>query len=227
MKLKICSLFLAVVFIFSLCSCMGVDPNVKQKETKSAEKYQVETEGDNSQTELEGFHAYGDGFTSPLSVKGVKVDVEYYALRGYELSFMMAQTDFKSVKGISLDALTQYVFCHVYFENLFEITNKMTDYRQATLKQLNSVLKKHFGETKVDFKKSQLYNKAKKKFEMWVPEYGTNVYYRIDAADANGSKVKIITTFFKELKKTTKLGRTTITVEVKKGKPIISSLATG
>lgn len=62
---------------------------------------------------------------------------------------------------------------------------------------------------------------------MWLPNYGTNVYYRVDAADVSKNKVKIITTFFNELKKSSKLGRTTMTVTVKGKKPVISSMSVG
>lgn len=210
--------------MISMCSCTGVDPNVEEKETKSGD-YQVETQNETTDVELDGFHAYGDGMTAPLTVKGVKVNVEDFALRSYELAFMLAQPKFKSVNDIPVDALAQFAFAHLYYENLYEIPNKMTDYCQTTQKKLNDELKKHFGENKVDLTKSELYNKSKKKFEMWMPEYGQNIYYKVDAANVEGDKAVIITTFYNELKKTTKLGRTTITVKIKDGKPVIAELS--
>ncbi len=218
------AILLICALMFTLCSCNGVDPNVKTKETK-AEKYEVETQKNDSDGLLEGYNAYGDGLTSPLTVKGVKVDVEAFALRSYELAFMMAQPKFKSVKDVSVDALAQYAFTHVFFKNFYEITNKITEFRQAKPEKVSKEFKKHFGKTKIDLKKSQLYNRGKKMFEMWLPEYGTNIFYRIDAADVKGSKAVIVTTFFNELKKNTKLGRTTITVKIEDGKPVIESLA--
>jgi hypothetical protein len=205
---------------------MGVDPNVKTKETK-AEKYEVETRAEDSDVMLDGFHAYGDGMTSPLSVNGVKVDVEAFALRSYELAFMMGQPKFNSVKDIPLEALAQYCFVHVFYKNFYEIPNKVTEFRQAKAKQVDEKLVEHFGKTNIDLKKSQLYNKARKKFEMWLPEYGTNIFYRVDAADVQGSKAVIVTTFYNEFKKNTKLGRTKITVNIKDGKPVIDSLSEG
>ncbi len=208
----------------TLCSCIGVDPNVKTKET-TAEKYEVETQAKDSDGLLEGFNAYGDGMTSPLKVKGVKVDVEAFALRSYELAFMLAQPKFKSVKKASVDALAQYAFIHVFFKNFYEITNKVTEFRQATPDQVLKEFKKHFGKANIDLKKSMLYNKGKNKFEMWLPEYGTNIFYRVDAAEVKGSKAVITTTFYNEFKKNTKLGRTEITVKIEDGKPVIEALA--
>ena len=218
------ALLLICVLTLTFCSCMGVDPNVKTKETQ-AEEYEVETEANGADGMLEGYHAYGDGMTSPITVKGVKVDVEAFALRSYELAFMLGQPKFKSVKKVPVDALAQYSFIHVFFKNFYEITNKMTDFRQAKPEQVFKEFKKHFGKANIDLKKSQLYNKGKNMFEMWLPEYGTNIFYRVDAAEVQGSKAVITTTFYNEFKKNTKLGRTQITVKIENGKPVIESMA--
>ena len=218
------TILLICTLLFTLCSCMGVDPNVKTKETK-AEKYKVETKANDSDVLLDGYNAYGDGLTSPLKVKGVKVDVEDFAIRSYELAFMMGQPKFKSVKNISVDALAQYSFVHVFYKNFYEIPNKVTEFRQAKPEQVNKQFKKYFGKTNIDLKKSLLYNKGKKMFEMWLPEYGTNIFYRVDAADVKGSNAVIVTTFYNEFKKNTKLGRTEITVKIEDGKPVIASLS--
>ena len=69
-----------------------------------------------------------------------------------------------------------------------------------------------------------LYNAGKKLFEMWTPEYGTNIYYTIDAVNVDGDTAEIITTFYNELKRSTMMGRTTITVKVQDGKPVIAAL---
>lgn len=219
------AILLICVLMFTFCSCMSVDPNVKQKEETKAEKYEVETQSKDSDGLLEGFNAYGDGMTSPLTVKGVKVDVEAFALRSYELAFMLAQPKFKSVKDVSVDALAQYSFIHIYFKNFYEITNKVTEFRQAKPEQVNKSFKEQFGKANVDLKKSILYNKGKDMFEMWLPEYGTNIFYRVDAAEVKGSKAEITTTFFNEFKKNTKLGRTVITVKIEDGKPVIEAMA--
>lgn len=221
---RIVAILLICALMVLLCSCMGVDPNVKTQET-GTEKYEVETETKNADGLLEGFNVYSDGMTAPLTVKGVKVDVEAFVLRSYELAFMLAQPKFKSVKDISVDALAQYAFMHVFFEDFYAVTNKMTEFRQAKPEQVFKELKKHFGKANIDLKKSQLYNKGKNMFEMWLPEYGTNIFCHIDAADVVGSKAVIVTTFYNELKKNTKLGRTTITVKIEDGKPVIAALS--
>ena len=84
----------------------------------------------------------------------------------------------------------------------------------------------YFGRDDFDVKKSVLYNPGKQIFEMWIPEYGCNIYYKIDAVNIDKDKAEIITTFYNELKRKTMLGRTTIGIEIKDGKPVISSLAT-
>lgn len=223
-KKRFLALLLACFAAFAFSSCTGVDPNVKTTESK-VEKYKVETSPEDSDVLLDGYNAYGDGLTSPVTVKGVKVDVEAFALRSYELAFMLGQAEFKSIKDIPVDALAQYAVTHVFFKNFYEITNKVTEFRQAEPDRVSAELEKHFGKNKIDLKKSVLYNKGKNMFEIWVPEYGTNIFYNIDAADVNGSEVKIVTTFFNEFKKSTKLGRTEITVRIKDGKPVISKMS--
>lgn len=225
MQKKALAILLISTLLFTFCSCMGVDPNVKPEKEVKEEEYEVEKPKENADALLEGFNAYGDGFTAPLTVKGVKVDVEAFALRSYELAFLIAQPSFKSVKDISVDALAQYAFVHVFFENFYEIPNKLTEFRQAKPKQVKSALEKQFGKVSVDLEKSLLYNKGKKMFEMWLPEYGSNVFYRVDAADVTGDKAVIVTTFYNELKKNTKLGRTEITVKIEDGKPVIASMS--
>ena len=217
--------FAALLLAFSLCSCTGVDPNVKQNE-KTSSKYEPSTAAStDSDVELEGFNAYGDGLTDKISVKGVEFDVNAFALRSYELAFLIGTGSFKNPEKISPDALTQYAFTHLYYEDFYKIPNDGAVYKETTLKKLESELAKHFGKLNVNLKKSSLYNKSSGKFEMWLPDYGANVYYRVDAADKSGDKVEIITTFYNEAEKKTKLGRAEITVVLKDGKPVISKLS--
>ena len=69
-----------------------------------------------------------------------------------------------------------------------------------------------------------LYNAGKKIFEMWVPSYGTNIYYIVDAVNVSGDKAEIVTTFYNELARNTLLGKATITVKIQDKKPVIESL---
>ena len=216
---------IAVPFAVTLSAC-GTDPNVKSESSAQA-SYKVAVSGEeSSETELKGFHAYGKGKTEPVTVNGVQVNVSDFAVRSYEIAYMMAQTKFDSVSELPVDFLVQYAFSHHLFKNLNEMNNKAMQYRTATEADIKKVLKEHFGTDAIDVTKSVLYNPEKKLFEMWIPEYGTNIYYTVDAVNTEGAKAEIITTFYNELKRETMLGRTVMTVEVKDGAAVISALKT-
>lgn len=219
----ICLLFALIFTVFLFTAC-GVDPNVKQ-ENETAADYDVKIKKDEEEKELEGFHSYGNGKTDPVNVNGVEVNVKDFSLRAYELSYMMAQPNFEKVDDLPIDVIVQYAFSHVFFKNLNETNNKAMEYREAKENQIKEKLNLYFGRDDFDIKKSVLYNSGKDVFEMWLPEYGCNIYYTVDAVNVNGDEVKIITTFFNELKRETMLGRTTITVKIKDGKPVIDSLS--
>lgn len=228
MKLSLCKIvtaFCAVILLAAGLTGCGSDPNVDQG-SGSSKAYKVSGTGGSSETEKSGYHSYGSGKTDPVTVNGVKVDVCAFALRSYELAYMMAQKNFNSVKDIQIDALTQYGFAHTLFENLNETNDHAMQYRTASEEDIKKVLKKHFGTDDIDITKSVLYNPEKKLFEMWIPEYGTNIYYTIDAVNVEGNRAEITTTFFNELKRETMLGRTVITAEVKDGAPVIAALKT-
>lgn len=222
-KRTLCILFAAAILAVTFASC-GVDPNVKQEE-EATQDYAVKINGDEEEKELEGFHSYAAGKTDPVTVDGVEVEVTDFALRSYELAYMIAQPNFASVDDIPIDPLVQFAFAHVYFENLNEMNNKAMQYRDADESQIKEQLMRYFGRDDFKIKDSVLYNSGKEIFEMWIPEYGCNIYYKIDAVDVDGNKAQIITTFYNELKRETMLGRTTIVVAVKDGKPVISSLS--
>jgi NADH:ubiquinone oxidoreductase subunit E len=59
---------------------------------------------------------------------------------------------------------------------------------------------------------------------MWIPSYGTNIYYIVDAVNVSGDKAEIVTTFYNELARNTLLGKATITVKIRDKKPVIESL---
>lgn len=224
LKRTLCIIF-AVIMIAATFAACGVDPNVKQ-EDEATNDYAVKISADDEEKEKEGFHSYGAGKTDPVTVDGVEVEVTYFAVRSYELAYMFAQQNFSSVSDIPLDALVQYAMVHVYFEFPNEMSNKAMQYRDAKESQIKEQLKKYFGRDDFKVKDSMLYNPGKEIFEMWIPEYGCNIYYKIDAVNVDKDKAEIITTFYNELKRETMLGRTTIVVKIKDGKPIISSLAT-
>ena len=217
LKMTVCFMLVAVMIAMLFASC-GVDPNVKQEE-EATKDYAVQISEEEEEEELAGFHSYASGKTDPVTVNGVEVSVTDFSLRAYELAYMMAQPKF------TIDALVQFAFCHVYFKNLNEMNNKAMQYRDATEDQIKDQLMTYFGSDDFKVKDSVLYNSGKDIFEMWIPEYGCNIYYTIDAVNVSVDKAEIITTFYNELKRETMLGRTTINVKVKDGKPVIDSLS--
>ena len=98
-------------------------------------------------------------------------------------------------------------------------------YRSAKEEQIKEQLKTYFGSDNYKIKDSALYNSGKKIFEMWIPEYGCNIYYTVDAVNVSGDNAEIVTTFYNELERESMLGRTTINVKVKDGKPVIASMS--
>lgn len=220
--IKSLAIICAALFLSaSFCAC-NTDPNVKTEEETSG-TYQVVESGNEQEEEREGFHAYGSGKTDPVQVNGTEVKVEDFALRSYELAEMMGQT-FSKPSEIPIDAAAQFAFVHLFYPDFHSINNKAIQYRTANAEEIKTELKKQFGTDDFAITDSLLYNAGKKQFEMWTPEYGTNIYYTVDAVNVDGDTAEIITTFYNELKRSTMLGRTTITVKVKDGKPVIASL---
>ena len=223
--LKTLSLLCAITFLaLNLCSC-DVDPNVAVEKETTDEYHIIEgDDADRQEVERNGFHAYGSGKTEPVLINDVEVNVCSFALRSYELAYMMAQTAFENPAELPVDIAVQYAFVHIYFPDFHSITNKAMQYKSATPAEICEELQAQFGTDDFPIADSILYNSAKDIFEIWIPEYGVNIYYHIDAVNINGDKAEIITTFYNELKHSTLLGRTHITVKEQDGKPVISSL---
>lgn len=223
LKKSVSAVLAALIFatVFAACSA---DTSVKQDE-KSGDDYVVSITEEQEEKEQSGFHSYAAGKTDPVTVNGVEVSVTDFSLRAYELAYMMAQKKFNSPDNIPIDALVQFAMTHVHFENLNEMNNKALQYRDAKEEQIKEQLKTFFGADNFKVTESVLYNKDKKIFEMWIPKYGCNVYYTIDAVNVSGDTAEIVTTFYNELKRETMLGRTTVNVKVKDGKPVIASLS--
>ena len=221
--IKLLAFLTAVVLAASAFSACGVDPNVKQEDQATAD-YKVKIDSEDQETEREGFYAYGKGKTDPVKVGDVTVNVKDYAVRSYELAFMMAQKKFDKPKELPLEAAVQYAFIHVFFDDFYTINNKTVQYRSAEEQQIRDVLKTQFGTDDFNVTSSMLYNADKKIFEMWIPSYGTNIYYNIDAVNVSSDQAEIITTIYNELERKTLFGKTTITVGIRDGKPVIASL---
>ena len=223
---RILSLITAGLLCVSALAGCGSDPTVKQTE-ETKEDYQVVTEatGDEADSAY-GFAAYPSGKTDPVEFKGTEVDVNAFALRGYELSYMVGESNFGSPDELSVDAATQYGFTHIFFDDFYKINNRAVAFRTVTTEQVEEQLKKHFGKNSIDPSKSVLYNPTTKKLEMWVPEYGTNMYYNIDAVQEEGDALEITTTFYREKAKSTLLCQTVISVGIEDGNPVILRLKT-
>ena len=222
--IKTVSLFLAIILSVAVFSACSVDPNVKQDESAATSDYSVRIDGEEEEVEHESFYAYGKGKIDPVEVGGVEVNVKDFAVRSFELAYMMAQKSFNSPKDIPLDAVVQYGFVHIFYKDFHTITNKSVQYRSTNEEQLRAVLKEQFGTDDFDVTSSMLYNPGKKIFEMWIPAYGTNIYYIIDAVNVGSDQAEIVTTFYNELSRSTLLGRATITVKIQDKKPVIYSL---
>ena len=226
----ITAVLLTLTILFLLCSCSScnscsIDPNVATDDEKSTYKVDLGN-GQTDNPEGEGFQAFGDGKLDPITLDGVKVEVKDFAIYSFELAYDMGQEQFKDVHDINIDSLTQYGFTHIYYDFFYQIPNKGMLFKEAEEKDIKKELKELFGYDDFKLTDSILYNPKSKKFEMWLPEYGMNIYYRVDAANIIDDRAEIITTFYNEKQKSTLFGRTTITVKIKDKKPVISALST-
>ena len=167
------------------------------------------------------------GKTDPVTFKNVEVDVNAFALRSHELAYMIGETKFDSPDELSVDAATQFGFTHIFYEDFYKIDNRAVAFRTVKSEQIKEQLEKYFGKNSIDPEKSILYNPKTKKLEMWLPEYGTNMYYNIDAVQEEGDALEITTTFYREKAKSTLLCKTVISVGIEDGKPVILRLKTG
>lgn len=204
---KTIAFLLSLVFVLgAFTACSNVDPNVKQKSEKD-DNYVVDTsETDSADTST--------------------IDEEYYANRAYELKYLLAIESFNSPSEISVSKLVQYAFCRLYYNNLVDMPREGVKMREATAEQINSQIQKDFGKVNVDITKADLYNSGKKKFEMWEPLYGRDLYLTTSSSVQSDGTYVIEASFFSDEKKATSLGSATITVTTQKdGKQYISKLS--
>lgn len=215
---------LTAAFFLSLLAGCGADPNVRQ-ETTAPEDYDVELENTADEAvNPYGFHAYASGKTDPVTVGGVEISPNACALRSFELGYMIGES-FGSVKELSLDAAVQYGMTHLFYENFYKIDNRSVAFRNVFPEKVEKELTRQFGKTDYDLTKSVFYNPSTKKLEMWIPEYGRDLYYNVDAADVSGKELTVVTTFYNEQEKSTLFGKATITVEAEDGGYVIRSVA--
>ncbi len=205
---------LALVLMLSLTvftACSNTDPNVKQTTSSQSDGYEVNTEEDTQE--------------STTKDDGV-VNADYYANRSYELRFLFAVDKFSKPSDMSTGVLVQYAFCRLYYDNLTDMPRKGVKMREATQKQITDQIQKDFGKVSVDVTKSDLYNHDKKKFEMWEPLYGGDIYFNAKSEKISDSEYNVTTTFYNDEAKTEVKGTTVMTVSVAKdGKQYIKKLS--
>ena len=205
-----------VLLTLSMCiglftACSNADPNVKKTTSASNDNYVVDTDENESESSSQSNGA---------------VDIDYYANRSYELHFLLAIASFDDPSQISANALVQYAFCRLYYDNLVDMPRSGVKMREATKKQIDDQIQKEFGKVSVDITKSDLYNQSKKKFEMWEPLYGSDIYFDAKTEEVNKNEYTVTSTFYNDEAKNEVKGTTTLTVLIdKNGKEYIKKLS--
>lgn len=211
---KIISLSLVLaLFLTVFTACSNADPNVKQTTESQSDEYEVDTEENTSAV-------------SSANNDDNVVDSEYFANRSYELCFLLAVNSFNKPDDISVNALVQFAFCRIYYDNLTDMPRSGVKTREATVKQIQAQIQKDFGSVSVDVTKSDLYNRDKKKFEMWEPLYGSDIYFNTKSEKVSNSEYNVTSTFYNDEAKTEIKGTTVMTVGIAKdGKQYIKKLS--
>ena len=181
---------LALLIIFTFAGCNNTNPGIK----KNSSEITSEEQG---------------GETSNKPVPEY-INADALARRSYELRYLLAQEKFSSADDISVNALVQFAFCHIYYENLTDMPSSGNRLRT--------------GSVSVDITKADLYNSGKKQFEMWEPHYGTEIYYDTEIKRAGTDTYKVTTVFYSDSAKTEKTGKTVLTVEDSSGRAIIKKM---
>lgn len=136
---------------------------------------------------------------------GKDFDPVLYTKRLYELKYQFGADGFGSVSELSISAVVQFAFCHIYYDSLTDMPDGKTMlFRQVLPESISDEIYSLFGENSVDVKKSDLYNKKNGLIEMWQPKLGTEVYANAVCEKAGDGRYKVTATFFKEADKTKK-----------------------
>lgn len=157
----------------------------------------------------------------PDEVKALSdFNAENYVKLAYEMKNQFAFEAFDAPANVSISKLTQFAFCHIYSN-----TASLTDYdplninvyraaSEANIKaQMNKMLE---GTGKIDIKSSDLYNKQDNIFEMWQPNYKTDVFARC-TVHKNGDLIELQCVFYSDSGKTEQFSQATLTVRYYKG----------
>lgn len=200
---KLLCLF-AVLITVSFAGCNNVNPGIKNN---SSEITADESSAENSDKPIPEY-----------------INADELARRSYELRYLLAQEKFNSPDDISVSALVQFAFCHIYYENLTDMPNSGNRLRTASADDIKLQILKYFGSVSSDITKADLYNSGKKQFEMWEPHYGTEIYCDAEIKRAGDNTYKVTSVFYADSSKTEKTGKTVLTVEDNDGHIIIKKL---
>lgn len=199
---KFISIFLVLAFSLTVfTACSNADPNVKQTTESQSDEYKVDMEEKTSAA-------------SSVNNADKVVDSEYFANRSYELRFLLAVDSFDKPDDISINALVQFAFCRIYYDNLIYMPRSGVKTREATAEQIKTQIQKDFGKVNVDVTKSDLYNQSKKKFEMWEPLYGSEIYFDTKSEEIGKNEYTVTSTFYDDEAKSNVKGTTVMTVSV-------------
>lgn len=203
---KVISIILFFIMTVSFTGCNNLNPNVEKDRDKTS--YEVYDENSEPTQNNDVFK---------------EIDLDTYANRSYELKFLIAQESFKSPEEISVNAIVQYAFSHLYYENLCEMPQNGISYRSATEAEIRKEIEKHFGPLDINIKDTYLYNKGNDKFEMWEPNYGTDIFYDVEGQLLAEGGYRVKTVFYTDDVKDKILATTFLTLNEYKGKIIIKS----
>lgn len=136
---------------------------------------------------------------------GQDFDPVFYTKRLYELKYQFGVSRFNSVSELSVSAVVQFAFCHIYYDSLTDMPDEKTMlFRQVLPESISEELYGLFGKNQIDVKKSDLYNHDNGLIEMWQPKLGTVVYANTSCKKDGDNRIKVTATFFKEADKTMK-----------------------
>lgn len=152
------------------------------------------------------------------------LDADALAQRSYELRYLLAQKGFESPDEISVSALVQFAFCHIFYENLTDMPTSGNRIREASTDEIRQQILKYFGPVSSDITKADLYNSGRGRFEMWEPLYGREIYYDVSVSGEGDGMYKVATVFYTDSSKTEAAGRTFLTVEDVSGHIIIKKM---
>lgn len=202
MKKILC--FLAALAMLFLSGCGNINPAVNPTGSAFSES---STEGSETGNSIPDY-----------------INADHFARRSYELRYLFALEKFNSPDEIPINALVQYAFCHLYYDNLTDMPRSGSKFRQATAGDIKQEIFKQFGNIDADITKADLYNSSKQSFEMWEPLYGTDIFYDVSLSKAGENTYRASSTFYSDSTKQTIIGKTVLTVEDADGQILIKKL---